>query len=109
MGIRRPASVSWRRVVDGALALVWGLFLYGVVDLLAFAQGPEFHDSILLSTGWGLLVLFLVAGPLAALAVLPAAASGSAAAVLLAVSLSLAVAAAASDSATYLLAVLALL
>src|SRR4051812_38389033 len=44
--------------------MFWGLLFFGLIDLLAFLQGEEFHDTILLSTGWGLLFLFLVAGPL---------------------------------------------
>src|SRR4051795_7241776 len=106
MGIRRPASLSWRRVADGALALVWGLFLYGVVDLLAFLQGEEFHDSILLSTGWGLLFLFLVAGPLAVLCLGRAAWSASAGTQIVAVALALVVAAALSAAPRFLLAAL---
>src|SRR5947209_19775026 len=56
----------WRllRGAAGVLALFSGLVFFGIVDLLAFLQGEEFHDTILLSTGWGLLFLFLVAGPL---------------------------------------------
>jgi hypothetical protein len=47
--------------------MFWGLLFFGVIDLLAFLQGEEFHDTILLSTGWGLLFLFFVAGPLVVL------------------------------------------
>src|SRR3954451_3442810 len=59
------AHGPWLRGVAGVLAVFWGVFFFGIVDLLAFLQGAEFHDTILLSTGWGLLFLFLVAGPLA--------------------------------------------
>jgi hypothetical protein len=66
---QRPAS--WLRVLAGLLAVFWGFLFYGLIDLLAFAQGPDFHASLLLSTGWGLLFLVLVAGPLVAVAVRP--------------------------------------
>jgi hypothetical protein len=59
------------RILAALLATFWGLAFYGLIDLLAFAQGPEFHASLLLSTGWGLLFLFLVAAPLATLCVRP--------------------------------------
>jgi hypothetical protein len=52
------------RILAAALAVFWGLVFYGLIDLLAFAQGAEFHAALLLSTGWGLLFLFLVAAPL---------------------------------------------
>jgi hypothetical protein len=58
-------------VLAGLLAVFWGFLFYGLIDLLAFAQGPDFHASLLLSTGWGLLFLVLVAGPLVAVAVRP--------------------------------------
>jgi hypothetical protein len=35
----------------------------GHIDLLAFAQDEQFHAALLLSTGWGLVFLFLIAGP----------------------------------------------
>src|SRR3954451_17805019 len=66
-----PGSVDprlWLRVLAGLFGLFWGLFFYGLIDLLAFAQGEQFHAALLLSTGWGLLFLFLVAAPLVALA-----------------------------------------
>jgi hypothetical protein len=53
-------------VLAGLLAVFWGFVFYGLIDLLAFAQGPEFHATVVLSTGWGLLFLVLVAGPLGA-------------------------------------------
>ena len=59
------------RVAAGALAIGWGFFFFGLTDLLAFAQGPDYHRAMLLSTGWGLLFLFLVAAPLMAAAVAP--------------------------------------
>jgi hypothetical protein len=56
------------RVLAGPLAVFWGFAFYGLIDLLAFAQGPAFHPALMLSTGWGLLFLVLVAAPLAAAA-----------------------------------------
>jgi hypothetical protein len=66
------------RILAALLATFWGLAFYGLIDLLAFAQGAEFHATLLLSTGWGLLFLFLVATPLATLCVRPSAASAAA-------------------------------
>jgi hypothetical protein len=43
--------------------LFWGFFFYGLIDLLACAQGAQFHAALVLSTGWGLLFRFLVARP----------------------------------------------
>jgi hypothetical protein len=63
------------RILAALLATFWGLAFYGLIDLLAFAQGPEFHETLLLSTSWGLLFLFLVAAPLATLCVRPSAVS----------------------------------
>src|SRR3954467_9460307 len=68
----------WLRVLAGLFGVFWGFFFYGLIDLLAFAQGEQFHATLLLSTGWGLLFLFLVAAPLLALAVRPSAVSPSA-------------------------------
>jgi hypothetical protein len=59
------------RVLAVLLAVFWGFFFYGLIDLLAFGQGPDFHASLVLSTGWGLLFLVLVAGPLGTVAVRP--------------------------------------
>src|SRR3954447_11179217 len=68
----------WLRVLAGLFGVFWGFFFYGLIDLLAFAQGEQFHATLLLSTGWGLLFLFLVAAPLLALGVRPSAVSPSA-------------------------------
>jgi hypothetical protein len=51
------------------LAVFWGYVFYGIYDLLVFLQGPEFHQSFHLETGWGLFFLFMVAAPLVAVAV----------------------------------------
>jgi hypothetical protein len=67
----RLAQQRVARVLAGGLAVFWGFLFYGLIDLLAFAQGPDFHASLVLSTGWGLLFLVLVAGPLVAVAVRP--------------------------------------
>ena len=69
-----PASPAKRlpaRVLGGLLAVFWGFLFYGLIDLLAFAQGPDFHAALVLSTGWGLLFLVLVAAPLGAVVVRP--------------------------------------
>src|SRR3954452_23079231 len=104
-GVHR--SFLWVRVAAVTLAVWWGLVFFGLVDLLAFLQGEEFHDSILLSTGWGLLFLFLVAGPLAVLCLGRAAWSASAGTQIVAVALALVVAAALSAAPRFLLAALA--
>ena len=52
------------RATAALAAVFWGVFFFGLIDLLAFAQGEEFHASMVLSTGWGLLFLVLVAAPL---------------------------------------------
>jgi hypothetical protein len=62
-------SAVWLRILAGLFGLFWGLLFYGLIDLLAFAQGEQFHAALVLSTGWGLLFLFLVAAPLVAVAV----------------------------------------
>src|SRR3954449_10113291 len=104
-GVHRP--MLWVRVTAGVLAVWWGFLFYGLIDLLAFLQGPEFHDSILLSTGWGLLFLFLAAGPLAVLCLGRAAWSSAAAIQIAAVALALAVTAGLSAAPRFLLAALA--
>jgi hypothetical protein len=52
-------------------AVFWGYLFFGVIDLFVFLQGPEFHESFHLETGWGLFFLVLVAAPLVAVAVAP--------------------------------------
>jgi len=90
------------RVAAAVLAVFWGLLFYGLIDLLAFLQGPEFHDTVLLSTGWGLVFLVLVAAPLATVAVASRATASSAAAELLAVAAAVAVGALLSASPRHL-------
>ena len=102
-GVRRTAV----RVVTTVLAVFWGFLFFGLIDLLAFLQGPDFHDSILLSTGWGLVFLVLVAAPLAAVAVKPQ--IGSAAAEVSAVAVAVAIAAGLSSSPKHLWVTLGLL
>ena len=77
---KRPSSrrQAVLRILAALLAVFWGLAFYGLIDLLAFAQGPEFHATLLLSTGWGLLFLFLVAAPLLTLCIRSPAVSGAA-------------------------------
>jgi hypothetical protein len=59
------------RIVAALLAVFWGYLFYGLIDLLVFVQGPEFHASFHLETGWGLFFLFLVSAPLVAVAIAP--------------------------------------
>jgi hypothetical protein len=92
----------WLRVLAGLSGLFWGFFFYGLIDLLAFAQGEQFHVALLLSTGWGLLFLFLVAAPLTALAVRASAVSPSALAQVTLVAAAVIAAAALSASPRYL-------
>jgi hypothetical protein len=67
--LARPGRRLSARVLAGLLAVFWGFAFYGLIDLLAFAQGPDFHAALVLSTGWGLLFLVLVAAPLGAVVV----------------------------------------
>ena len=92
----------WLRVLAGLFGLFWGFFFYGLIDLLAFAQGEQFHAALVLSTGWGLLFLFLVAAPLVALAVRASAVSPSALAEVALVAAAVITAAALSSSPRYL-------
>ena len=89
-------------IVAALLGLFWGFFFYGLIDLLAFAQGEEFHAALVLSTGWGLLFLFLVAGPLFALSVRASAVSPSALAQVALVAAAVLAAAALSSSPRHL-------
>jgi len=95
-------------VLAGLLAVFWGLLFYGLIHLLAFAQGPDFHASLILSTGWGLLFLVLVAGPLGAVVARPGARATALGQVAV-VGVAVAVAAALSGSARHLLVAGALL
>ncbi len=107
----RPApqrAAAWLRVLAGLLAVFWGFLFYGLIDLLAFAQGPDFHAALVLSTGWGLLFLLLVTGPLVAVAVRPGTRATAASQVAV-VGLAVGVAAALSGSARHLLVAGALL
>src|SRR3954451_15019465 len=92
----------WLRVLAGLFGLFWGFFFYDLIDLLAFAQGEEFHAALLLSTGWGLLFLFLVAAPLVALAARASAVSPVALAQVALVAAAVITAAALSSSPRYL-------
>src|SRR3954451_4144796 len=99
---RRP----WLRAAAALLAIFWGLLFFGIVDLLAFLQGEEFHATILLSTGWGLLFLFLVSGPLVVLSVDRSAWSAAATVEIAAVAVALATAAMLSTAPRFFLAAL---
>jgi hypothetical protein len=59
------------RVWAGVLAVLWGYFFFGLIDLLVFLEGPAWVENTMLDTGWGLLFLVLVAGPLVAVATAP--------------------------------------
>jgi hypothetical protein len=103
---KAAASTAGRfrlRVAAGLFGLFWGFFFYGLIDLLAFAQGEQFHAALLLSTGWGLVFLFLVAGPLFALGVRASSVSPSALAQVALVAAAVGAAAALSSSAEHLL------
>jgi hypothetical protein len=93
---------SWLRIAAALFGLFWGFLFYGLIDLLAFAQGEQFHAALLLSTGWGLVFLFLVAAPLVALSVRASAVSPSALAQVALVGAAVAAAAALSSSPRHL-------
>src|SRR5690349_3523897 len=71
-------SRLWLPFAACLFGVFWGLLFYGLIDLLAFAQGEEFHATLLLSTGWGLVFVFLIAAPVVALGVRASAVSSSA-------------------------------
>ena len=68
-GMRR----TWpERVLAGLLALFWGFFWFGLIDLLVVVEQDElFHDDYLMESGWGLLYLVLITVPLIVLVVRP--------------------------------------
>lgn len=66
-----PGLSRSARVVAFLLGLFWGWLFFGLIDLLVFLQGAEFHESFHLETGWGLLFVFIVAAPLIAVAAAP--------------------------------------
>jgi hypothetical protein len=60
------------RVVGSALVVWWGLFWFGLIDLLVVVdQDERFHEHYLLESGWGLLFLVLVTVPVAVFVVRP--------------------------------------
>jgi hypothetical protein len=60
------------RLAAVAAAIVWGLFYFGLIDLLVvIIQDVRFDPFYLLETGWGLLYTVLVAVPLVVFAVRP--------------------------------------
>ncbi len=75
VGRERRRTVQFIALV---LGLFWGFVFFGFIDLMSFAFGPEFHLALVLETGWGLLFLFLVGGPLVCLAVRPRSAAPAA-------------------------------
>jgi len=99
----RADRLPWLRGAAGLLALFWGLLFFGLIDLLAFLQGEQFHDTILLSTGWGLLFLFLMAGPLVVLCLGRGAWPAAASLEIIAVALGLVAASALSTAPRFLL------
>lgn len=66
-----PVRPWMLRTVTLLLAALWGYLFFGVTDLISFAAGPEFHLTLVLSTGWGALFVFLVGGPLLCVAIRP--------------------------------------
>jgi hypothetical protein len=65
---RRLLAFRW---VASLLAVFWGFFFFGLIDLFVFLQGATFHEALLLETGWGLLFVFLVAAPPVVAAIRP--------------------------------------
>ena len=62
----------WVRVAAVAAAVVWGVFYFGVIDLLVVPiQDTQFDSFYLVETGWGLLYTVLVALPLVLFALRP--------------------------------------
>lgn len=60
------------RVVAALLAVFWGFFWFGLIDLLVVVEQDErFHEHYLLESGWGLLYLVLVTAPLVVLVARP--------------------------------------
>jgi hypothetical protein len=97
------------RVVAGLLALFWGYLFYGLIDLLVFVQGKEFHASFQLETGWGLFFLLLVAAPLLAIALVPRRGLPAAVQQVMLAGLAMVVGAVLSESAKHLLPAIGLL
>jgi len=66
-------ATTWPvRVVAGGLAVFWGFFWFGLIDLLVVLdQDERFHEHYLMESGWGLLYLVLVTTPLVVLCVRP--------------------------------------
>lgn len=72
-GVGNDAGTTWPvRVVAGGLAVFWGFFWFGLIDLLVVLdQDARFEEHYLFESGWGLLYLVLVATPLVVLCVRP--------------------------------------
>ena len=82
------------RIVAGVSALFWAVPFFGLVDLLVvLVNDPDWRESYLLETGWGVLFTLLVAAPLVAFTVRPAVGGGIVVAQLLAVAVAMAAAA----------------
>lgn len=64
---------TWpERALAALLAVFWGFFWFGLIDLLVVVEQDElFHDDYLMESGWGLLYLVLVTVPLVVLVVRP--------------------------------------
>ncbi len=99
--VARPGRAA--RGIALLLAVFWGYLFYGVIDLLVFLQGPEFHESFHLETGWGLSFLVMVAAPLVAVAVAPETVMPAALQQVLLVGVAVAIGAALSASPKHLL------
>ena len=61
-----------RRAVATLGALFWGIFFFGLVDLIAIFMPLEgFYEQYLLEAGWGVLYFMLVTVPLLSVAFVP--------------------------------------
>ncbi len=67
------------RVGAALSAVFWAVFFFGLIDLAVLADPRDFLPVVALEAGWGVLFTCFVAGPLAVVAVRPAAAVAAAA------------------------------
>jgi hypothetical protein len=63
-----------RRTIAAVAAVFWGVFFFGVVDLVAvfLPLEDDFYEQYLLEAGWGVLYFILVTVPLLSVAFVPA-------------------------------------
>lgn len=87
-------SLRGARVVAAVSALFWAMPMFGLVDLLVvLVNDPDWRESYLLESGWGVLFGILVALPLAVFAARPRVGAGVVVAELGAVAVAMAAAA----------------